>query len=71
MCLINQMLLFRQWICVLYLFVHIICMCSNGGGGGGGSQTHQQQEAVDRLVCTPLFGQSGTETGEISELKRA
>lgn len=30
----------------------------------GVSQTHQQQEAVDRLVCTPLVQQSGTETGD-------
>lgn len=28
--------------------------------GGGGSQAHQQQEAVDRLLCTPLVQQSGT-----------
>lgn len=30
----------------------------------GGSQAHQQQEAADRLVCTPLIQQNGTERGD-------
>lgn len=43
-------------------------MCSNGAVCvyvcvGGLSLTHQQQEAVDRLVCMPLMQQIGTETG--------
>lgn len=33
-----------------------------GGQRGRGSQTHQQQEAADRLVCTLLIQQSGSET---------
>lgn len=36
-------------------------MCLNWRGG---SQTHQQQEAADRLVCTPLIQQNGTERGD-------
>lgn len=45
---------YTSFVCVRI----VVCVCV-----GGVSRMHQQQEAVDRLVCMPLIQQSGTETG--------